>query len=183
MSESQEEITPKKSIGWKLAIGLSLIFIILVASVAYLAVTLVAAQNSYENTLKALQTENGQLQASNTDLQNQVDNLTAITDMRLTTTWADIQLNASQTWSMQTQADYAGYAVVSSSSANPSNMSITLSYTTSKGVNYNTTAYNGWEGAWENVVTWFPILPSDVNISITVISGSTSVPVEIGYVY
>ncbi len=179
MSQSEDGLTSRKNVDWKLIVGLSLIFIVLVASVAYLAVTVVATQNSY----KTLQTKNQQLQNSNTDLQNQVDNLTAITSMELTTTWADIQLNASQTWSMQAQADYAGSLWVTSSSANPSNMSITLSYTTSKGVNYDTSAYNGWEDGWQNVVTSFPILPSNVSISITVLSASIPIRVLIRYIY
>jgi cell division protein FtsB len=91
-------LSEKKVVGRSVAIALGLVCILLIALIAYFTVTGISAQNSYNNLkdqnkqlqtwLDGNETLLNQTQANNTNLQNQVNSLTApkLIEMNLTST-------------------------------------------------------------------------------------------------
>ena len=175
-----DEAEPKKMVSRNVAIALGIACIILVAglgiTIGYYTIAIKNKDNQFES-------DEAQLNATIAGLQSQVYNLTGIADMVYYADWATVSLNNSGSWSMYAYANYAGFVTVVSTSASPSNMSVTLSWTRN-GINYNNTEYNYWTiNGSADTVSWFPVLPSNVSISITILSASTTVPIDITYGY
>lgn len=179
MSEPQTEGTkPKKMVGRNFGLALGIICIILIALIAYFTVTGISAQNSYnnlQNQNKQLQTwleENktllDQIQASNTNLQNQinslnsnlanlqnqVNNLTDVMNLQESTVWVDGgTVNIMQgPPAYEENASFAGYVSVQVSSQY--NVTVEVSYL-SHGVSYENSTILGNSGT-----AYFPVLPS-----------------------
>jgi cell division protein FtsB len=133
------ETKQKKMVSRNVAVALGLVCIVLIAFIAYFTITGISAQNSYNN----LQNQNKQLQtwldgnetlvtqiqANNTNLQNEIDslnsnvtrlqnqmnNLTDILTLHQSTVWVYNQtvsqpINSSTNWTFP--ASYAGYLLI-----------------------------------------------------------------------
>jgi archaellum component FlaF (FlaF/FlaG flagellin family) len=117
-------MSEKRTVSRNVAIALGITCIVLIALIAYFTVTGIAAQNSYNN----LENKKKQLQASNTNLQNQMTNLTDIVNLSKSTVWAnDVYENlwdGNPTYNTplyEGNATYAGYIAVQVSTQWPNN--------------------------------------------------------------
>jgi hypothetical protein len=154
-------MSEKQVVSRSVASALGIICIILTALVAYFTVTVISAQNSYNN----LQDENKQLQtwlAGNiTDLQNQVNNLTDILNLRKSTIWYNGTLHIVpllELTSLEENAPYAGYVSVQVSSSQSNETIVEVVYA-NQVLRYDNSISLGSSGT-----AVFPVLPSGMVI-------------------
>jgi cell division protein FtsB len=171
MSETNPNIIkPKKMVSRNVAIALGIICILLIAVITYFSITGISAQNSYNN----LQKQNKQLQtwldgnetllnqtqANNTNLTNQVNDLTSTLNLEKSTVWVSNQ-TISQPANSYTDMSildmgflvtYAGYVLVNVTSSTSNTTYVEVMYS-AYGINYDNTITVGTNGT-----ATFPVL-------------------------
>jgi cell division protein FtsB len=168
-------MSEKKMVGRNVAMALGIVCIILMALIAYFTVTGISAQNSYNNLQdqnKQLQTwldENEtlltQTQANNTNLQDQMDNLTSILNLKKSSVWYNGTLEINhlplEPTMLYENAPYAGSVSVYASSLPTSETVVVLSfYSEAVDVRHQEMVNVGSNGT-----AVFPVLP-DPSMSI-----------------
>jgi cell division protein FtsB len=162
------EPKPKKMVSRNVAVALGIICIVLVAFIAYFTVTGISAQNSYNN----LKNQNNQLQtwldgnetllnqtqANNTNLQNQMNNLTDILNLSESTTLYNGTVSTFPTVepaNLEESAPYAGYVSVQVSSTLNETVTITVVWDY-----YPILRYQNDFNLGNNGTAIFPVLPT-----------------------
>jgi DNA-binding transcriptional ArsR family regulator/cell division protein FtsB len=164
--QQSPQTKPKKATGRNVAIALGLICIVSIALIAYFAVAGISAQNRYNN----LQNQNKQLQtwlngnetllnqigANNTNLQNQVNDLTSILNLEESTVWDNQTINqpANSYTEMYFDATYAGYVSVDVTSSTTDTTYVEVLYN-AHGINYGNKITVGTNGT-----AVFPVVPA-----------------------
>jgi len=159
------KMSEKKVVSRNIAIGIGVLYIILLVGMVGVALDYASVLNDKDSQIA--------------DLQNQVtfdsstiDRLTAIGNLTNSTVWVNHESidqpagNSSNTYtSWSYSVSYAGYVVVDILSSSNSNTYVELKYSWN-GVNYDNTVNVGSGGS-----AWFPVLPSN-NIDVRVINNS-----------
>jgi hypothetical protein len=135
-------MSEKKMVGRNIVMAVGIICIILIGLIAYFTVTGISAQNNYNN----LQDQNKQLQtwldgnetlltqtqANNTNLKDQMDNLTSILSLKKSTVWyngtLEIYRPPPKATMLDENAPYAGFVSVYASSPPTDQTVVELSF-------------------------------------------------------
>jgi hypothetical protein len=171
------EIKPKKMVSRNVAVALGIICIILAVSLVGAFAYYVTVMNSEivdrDNTIS-------QLNSQIATLNNQINDLNATVNLAKSTPWVtDLTLNSFSTgWGTFAHANYAGYVSVVASSSSAFNVSVELSYSMPNGISYDRTAY-----IIHGDSAWFPILPSEVKVTVFNLSPYAPVTVSVTYFY
>ena len=185
------ETKPKKMVSRNVAIALGIICVIVAVGLIGALANNVTIMNSEiadkDETIS-------QLQSQIAGLIIQMKNLTLIVNMQGSASWAtNLSLdNQSESWETTKLANYSGYVAVEALSSSAFNVSVELSYFSMYALLYDRTAYIGSETPYlinsagnytYEEGDWFPILPSEVTVTVNNLPPLSSVTLSITYFY